>query len=156
MSRQLWLAFAILLLFPAFAKAINEDSLWVYEHYTKKEVYIPMRDGKRLFASVYLPKDNSEKHPVLMTRTPYSCAPYGEDKFRPFWNSYVLQYMKEGYIMVIEDVRGRWMSEGTFMDVRPFNPNKKDKNDIPYADFSTHGHVKWRRPSNSRARLCLP
>jgi len=142
MSRQLWLAFAILLLVPAFAKAINEDSLWVYEHYTKKEVYIPMRDGKRLFASVYLPKDNSEKHPVLMTRTPYSCAPYGEDKFRPFWNSYVLQYMKEGYIMVIGDVRGRWMSEGTFMDVRPFNPNKKGKNDIDEAS-DTYDTIDW-------------
>ncbi|SEM18846.1 hypothetical protein SAMN04488505_103617 [Chitinophaga rupis] len=142
MSRQLWLALAILLLFPAFAKAINEDSLWVYEHYTKKEVYIPMRDGKRLFASVYLPKDNSEKHPVLMTRTPYSCAPYGEDKFRPFWKSYVLQYMKEGYIFVIEDVRGRWMSEGTFMDVRPFNPNKKGKNDIDEAS-DTYDTIDW-------------
>ena len=142
MSRQLWLALAVLLLFPAFAKAINEDSLWVYEHYTKKEVYIPMRDGKRLFASVYLPKDNSEKHPVLMTRTPYSCAPYGEDKFKPFWHSYVLQYMKEGYIMVIEDVRGRWMSEGTFMDVRPFNPNKKGKNDIDEAS-DTYDTIDW-------------
>ncbi|HEU4554247.1 MAG TPA: CocE/NonD family hydrolase, partial [Chitinophaga sp.] len=133
MRKQLWLALAILLVLPAFAKAINEDSLWMYEHYTKKEVYIPMRDGKRLFTSIYIPKDNSEKHPMLMTRTPYSCAPYGADKFKPYWRSYTFRYLKAGYIMITQDVRGRWMSEGTFMDVRPYNPNKKGRNDIDEA-----------------------
>ena len=86
-----------------------------------------MRDGVRLFTSIYIPKDKSEKHPILMTRTPYSCAPYGENNFRPFWNSYEKEYFKEGYIMVIQDVRGRWMSEGKFENVRPFIQNKTGK-----------------------------
>ena len=108
------------------SQTINEQ--WVKEHYTKKEYSIPMRDGVKLFTTVYSPKDNSEKHPFLMTRTPYSCAPYGEEKYQPrLWNFHWREYLKEGYIFVFQDVRGRWMSEGTFLDVRPFNPNKKNK-----------------------------
>jgi uncharacterized protein len=104
--------------------AQSPDSTWIVNNYTKKEVYIPMRDGIRLFTSVYIPKDTNEKHPILMERTPYSCAPYGTD-FRDFWNSYTNEYLREGYIMVIQDVRGRWMSEGKFADVRPFIADKK-------------------------------
>lgn len=142
MRRYLWLLLATLLTFPAFAKAVNEDSLWMYEHYTKKEVYIPMRDGARLFTSMYIPKDHSEKHPILMSRTPYSCAPYGPDEFRAFWRNRWFQYLKEGYIMVVQDVRGRWMSEGDFVDVRPYNPDKKGKKDIDEAS-DTYDTIDW-------------
>src|SRR5579864_9146160 len=76
------------------------DSVWMVTHYTKQEVYIPMRDGVRLFTSIYAPKDLSEKHPILMMRTPYSIAPYGVDTFRAFWKTYYIDYCKEGYIMV--------------------------------------------------------
>src|SRR5215218_9226133 len=104
------------------------DSAWIVNNYIKKEIYIPVRDGKKLFTAVYIPKDTTELHPVLMKRTPYSCAPYGEQNFDPaWWNSYLKEYLKEGYIMVIQDVRGRWMSEDEFVDVRPLNPNKKGK-----------------------------
>ena len=88
-----------------------QDSAWIRNNYHKKEVYITMRDGVRLFTSVYIPNDSSAAHPILMTRTPYSCAPYGEDKFRSFWTNHYREYFKDGYIMVIQDVRGRWMSE---------------------------------------------
>jgi putative CocE/NonD family hydrolase len=114
----------------------------MYEHYTKKEVYIPMRDGVKLFTSIYLPKDNAEKHPMLMTRTPYSCAPYGDKEFRPYYNTYLNNYLQKGYIMILQDVRGRWMSEGTFVDVRPFNPNKKTKQDIDEAS-DTYDTIDW-------------
>ena len=57
--------------------AQNADSTWIVNNYVKKEIYIPMRDGVKLFTAVYTPKDMSEKHPILMNRTPYSCAPYG-------------------------------------------------------------------------------
>jgi putative CocE/NonD family hydrolase len=114
----------------------------MYEHYTKKEVYIPMRDGVKLFTSIYLPKDNTEKHPMLMTRTPYSCAPYGEKEFRPYYRTYLNNYLQKGYIMILQDVRGRWMSEGTFVDVRPFNPNKKTKQDIDEAS-DTYDTIDW-------------
>ena len=90
-----------------------------------------MRDGVRLFTSIYYPKDQSAKHPVLLTRTPYSCAPYGEDKFAPAWNSYKMAYAREQFIFVLQDVRGRYMSEGEFMDVRPFIKNKKSKRKSP-------------------------
>ncbi len=84
-----------------------------------------MRDGIRLFTSIYIPKDSTEKHPILMERTPYNCAPYGAGSYRDFWSDYNRYYLREGYIMVVQDVRGRWMSEGKFADVRPFIKNKK-------------------------------
>ena len=101
-----------------------------------------MRDGIKLFTSIYVPKDNSEDHPILITRTPYSCAPYGEEKMRDFWNNYQKAYMKAGYIMVIQDVRGRWMSEGEFVNVRPFNPGKKTNQDIDEASDS-YDAIEW-------------
>ncbi len=113
------------LTFSFAATAQNVDSLYFANNYTKKEVYIPMRDGVKLFTSFYIPKDKTEKHPFLITRTPYSCAPYGEDKFAAIWSGYRMNYVKENYIFVMQDVRGRYMSEGEFEDVRPFNKNKK-------------------------------
>jgi putative CocE/NonD family hydrolase len=103
---------------------------------------IPMRDGLRLFTVIYSPKDLSEKHPVLMTRTPYSCAPYGAGKFAPFWHSSRKMFFREEYIYVQQDVRGRWMSEGTFVDVRPYNPNKKSATDIDEAS-DTYDAIDW-------------
>jgi len=83
-----------------------------------------MRDGVKLFTSIYVPKDSTENHPILMERTPYSCAPYGS-QYRDFWAGYKKYFLMEGYIMVIQDVRGRWMSEGKFVDIRPFIKDKK-------------------------------
>lgn len=100
-----------------------------------------MRDGVKLFTAVYFPKEKTGKHPILLTRTPYSCRPYGENNFNAFWNSYRKQYFKEGYIMVIQDVRGRWMSEGKFVDVRPFNPDKKGNETDEASD--TYDTIDW-------------
>ena len=121
--------------------AQNADSVWIVNNYTKMETYISMRDGIRLFTSIYIPKDNSEKHPILITRTPYSCAPYGENIFRDFWDSYTKEYFKEGYIMVIQDVRGRWMSEGQFVNVRPFIENKTGSEIDEASD--TYDAIDW-------------
>jgi hypothetical protein len=120
----------------------NTDSIWIVNNYTKMERQIPMRDGIKLFTSIYVPNDRSEKHPILIERTPYSCAPYGENNWREFWYSYEKEYMKEGFIMVIQDVRGRWMSEGKFMDIRPFNPDKKTSHDIDEAS-DTYDAIDW-------------
>ena len=122
-------------------KAQNTDSAWFVNNYSKKEVYIPMRDGVKLFTSFYIPKDNLEKHPFLITRTPYSCAPYGEDKYAPIWRTYKMAYAREGYIFVTQDVRGRYMSEGVFMDVRPFNAHKKGKEIDEASD--TYDAIDW-------------
>ena len=120
----------LLLIAPFVSMAQNADSVWIVNNYTKKEVFIPMRDGVKLFTTIYAPKNTDEKHPILLTRTPYSCAPYGENKFAAFWYNPRKTFLKENYIYVVQDVRGRWMSEGTYVDVRPYNTNKKSKTDI--------------------------
>ncbi|RYY50424.1 MAG: CocE/NonD family hydrolase [Chitinophagaceae bacterium] len=132
----LFLAF----IFSLTGIAQNADSTWFVNNYIKKEVYIPMRDGIKLFTSFYIPKDNTEKHPFLMTRTPYSCAPYGE-AYASIWKTYKLAYAKENYIFVTQDVRGRYMSEGVFEDVRPFNAKKKGKQTDEASD--TYDAIDW-------------
>ncbi|HYE56374.1 MAG TPA: CocE/NonD family hydrolase [Chitinophagaceae bacterium] len=119
----------------------SQDSAWIRDHYYKIERMIPMRDGVKLFTSIYIPKDTTEKHPILLRRTPYSCAPYGEDKWEAFWNNHHRYYLREGYIMVKQDVRGRWMSEGEFEDVRPYNANKTG-NQIDEAS-DTYDAIEW-------------
>jgi hypothetical protein len=101
----------------------------VKEHYTKFEYRIPMRDGVRLFTSVYLPKDSSYAYPFLIDRTPYSVGPYGVDQFRKQLGPSP-DFDQAGYIFVFQDVRGRYMSEGTFIEMRPHIDNKKSKQDV--------------------------
>ena len=141
--RKLFL-FITALFFLFSANAQNEqDSAWLRDNYTKKEVMIPMRDGVKLFTCLYIPKDVTEKHPFIMGRTPYSCSPYGEDKFnRSLWVGHRRYFARENYIFVFQDVRGRWASEGTFVDVRPFNPNKKTPQDIDEAS-DTYDTIDW-------------
>lgn len=134
--------FLLLVFVYAMLVITAQDSAWIKNNYYKKEMYITMRDGIKLFTSLYIPKDNTEKHPVLMTRTPYSCAPYGENEFKDFWNGHYKSYLQEKYIMVMQDVRGRWMSEGIFEDVRPFIKNKKTKKDIDEAS-DTYYTIDW-------------
>lgn len=132
----------LLIVSSVSAQTLNpQDSAWIRDNYTKKEIMIPMRDGIKLFTAVYTPKNNSEAHPILMTRTPYSCAPYGESNFRAFWDNHWRYYMRRNYIIVLQDVRGRWMSEGEFMDVRPFNPNKKGTEFDEASD--TYDAIDW-------------
>ncbi len=132
--------------------AQNADSIWVRENYYKIERMVPMRDGIKLFTAFYIPKDSSQKHPILFKRTPYTCQPYGEDKFNTaLYNSYWINYLKEGYIIATQDVRGKWMSEGDFVDVRPFNPNKKGKEIDEASD--TYDAIDWminNIPSNNK------
>src|SRR6266550_1882268 len=54
----------------------------VMAQYTKYEYRIPMRDGKKLFTAVYVPKDQGQPYPILLTRTPYSVQPYGVDQYK--------------------------------------------------------------------------
>jgi putative CocE/NonD family hydrolase len=98
------------------------------EKYEKKEVYITMRDGIRLFTSIYTPKNSAMKHPVLLNRTPYNIESQGPDAYSYFLQIYS-RYVEEEYIMVFQDVRGRYMSEGTFEDIRPVIPEKKSTKD---------------------------
>jgi putative CocE/NonD family hydrolase len=113
----------------------------VKEHYTKYEFRIPMRDGVHLFTSVYVPKDSSKKYPFLIDRTPYSVAPYGVDQYRNQLGPSP-DFDKAGYIFVFQDVRGRYMSEGTFVEMRPHIDNKKSKQDVDDAS-DLYDTIDW-------------
>jgi putative CocE/NonD family hydrolase len=128
-----------LLLFVTFF-SFAQDENYVKNNYTKTETTITMRDGIKLFTVIYSPKDTSKKYPILFQRTPYSCRPYGEDQFRlkisP--NEFL---MKEGSIVVYQDVRGRWMSEGTYDNMRAYIPNKKGVQIDEASD--TYDSIDW-------------
>ncbi|MCC6585810.1 MAG: CocE/NonD family hydrolase [Bryobacterales bacterium] len=94
----------------------------VRAHYTKYEYRVAMRDGKRLFTSVYVPKDDSRRFPIMLSRTPYSVRPYGADQYRESVGPST-HFQQAGYIFVYQDVRGRYRSEGEFEQVRPRNLN---------------------------------
>ncbi|HBE43634.1 MAG TPA: X-Pro dipeptidyl-peptidase [Bacteroidales bacterium] len=87
-----------------------------------------MRDSVRLFTSIYTPKDTSVTHPILIIRTPYNSEPSGPDNFNYFVQLYS-RYIDQGYIMVFQDVRGKYMSEGVFENMRPYIPEKKSSLD---------------------------
>jgi uncharacterized protein len=101
----------------------------VKEHYTKYEYRIPMRDGVHLFTAVYVPRDSSHPYPFLINRTPYSVGPYGVDWY-PSQLGPSPDFDKAGYIFVFQDVRGRYMSEGQFVEMRPHIDNKKSNQDV--------------------------
>ncbi len=116
---------------------------FVKQNYNKVEKYITMRDGVKLFASIYIPKDASatNKYPIMMQRTCYSVAPYGIDKFRSNLGPSETM-MQEKYIFVYEDVRGRWMSEGQWTNMTPVIDNKKSKSDVDEGS-DTYDTVDW-------------
>ncbi|MFN8242001.1 MAG: CocE/NonD family hydrolase [Bacteroidales bacterium] len=111
------------------------------EKYTKKEVYITMRDGVKLFTSIYTPKNTSVKHPILFNRTPYDIEPGGPQVFNFFLQVYS-RYAEADYIMVFQDVRGKYMSEGVFEDIRPVVENRKTSADIDEST-DTWDSVDW-------------
>ena len=113
----------------------------VKEHYTKYEYRIPMRDGVHLFTSVYVPKDASHSYPFLIDRTPYNVGPYGVDLYRRNLGPSP-DFDKAGYIFVFQDVRGRYMSEGTFIEMRPHIDNKKSKQDVDDAS-DLYDTIDW-------------
>ncbi|MGA2856585.1 MAG: CocE/NonD family hydrolase [Candidatus Sulfotelmatobacter sp.] len=113
----------------------------VKEHYTKYEFRIPMRDGAHLFTSVYVPKDISRFYPFLIDRTPYSVGPYGVDQYRTQLGP-SSDFDKAGYIFVFQDVRGRYMSEGTFIEMRPHIDNKKSSHDVDDAS-DLYDTIDW-------------
>ncbi len=98
----------------------RELAEWIKANYTKHEYRLAMRDGVRLFTCAYIPKDASAAttYPILFDRTPYSVAPYGTDNYKTFIgpNEHLA---RSKYIFVYQDVRGAWMSEGNFVDMRP-------------------------------------
>ena len=114
---------------------------YVADNYTKKEVDIEMRDGIKLHTTIYSPKDTSKEYPIIMQRTPYSSRPYGEDNFRTKIgpNEHL---MKEGNIIVYQDVRGRWLSEGHYENMRAYIPNKTSDDQVDESS-DTYDTIEW-------------
>ena len=130
----------------AFGTSVSREASgqgleYVKSHYTKYEYRIPMRDGSKLFTSVYVPKDNSTTYPILMKRTPYGLRPYGVDQY-PENLGPSAQLAEAGYVFVYQDVRGRWMSEGEFVHMRP-HQSKKDGPDAVDESSDTWDTVDW-------------
>jgi len=119
----------------------NERAEYIRANYTKFEYKIPMRDGMKLFTAVYLPNDHSQKYPILLIRTPYSVSPYGVDRYKKGLGPYE-EFEKEGFIFVFQDVRGKFMSEGEFVNMRPHNPNKKSNRDVDEST-DTYDTIEW-------------
>jgi hypothetical protein len=137
----LGLSAALLLACGVVGLVHSQDSSGLKATYTKAEYQIPMRDGAKLFTAVYAPRDKSQKYPILLSRTPYSIAPYGTENYPRRLGPSAL-FAKEGYIVVYQDVRGKHMSEGRYADVRPHNPNKKSKTDVDEAS-DTYDTLEW-------------
>ncbi|MCF8239768.1 MAG: CocE/NonD family hydrolase [Melioribacteraceae bacterium] len=129
----------IFILLVLFTVTAAQQKIYIKENYYKKEYRVPVRDGITLFTSVYIPKDDSKTYPVLLVRTPYSVSPYGEDTMRTYLANDNL--VKEGYIFAFQDVRGKFMSEGEFVDMRPFNPNKTGNETDEASD--TYDTIEW-------------
>lgn len=115
--------------------------VYVLENYSKREYMIPMRDGVRLFTQVYVPKDESQKYPILLFRTPYSIRRYGPTNYRNVLGPNEL-YAKEGYIFVYQDVRGKFKSEGEFIVMRPHQTDKQSPKDTDESS-DTYDAIEW-------------
>ncbi|MBI5371535.1 MAG: CocE/NonD family hydrolase [Sphingobacteriales bacterium] len=123
------------------AQQVNQDSLYMREHYDKLEFRIPMRDGARLFTLVYMPKDKSKSWPILMNRTCYNASNYGDYKTYGHPSRYLVQ---DGYILVFQDVRGRYMSDGLFNNMTPNIPGNDPKNKKEVDESSdTWDSIDW-------------
>ncbi|WP_434388740.1 CocE/NonD family hydrolase [Melittangium boletus] len=122
---------------------VNERASYLRAHYTKFEYRIPMRDGVKLFTAVYIPNDASptRRYPFLLVRTPYTVAPYGTDRYSERLGP-TEAYEKDGFIFVNQDVRGRNMSEGEFVNVRPHLDVKKGPQDIDESS-DTYDTLAW-------------
>jgi len=118
-----------------------QGSAYVRRHYTKREVLLLMRDGTKLFTVIYTPKEKGRAFPILLNRTPYGVAPYGEGAFMADLGPSG-RFGKEGFIFVYQDVRGRMMSEGRFIDMTPHKPLKLGPQDIDEST-DTYDTVDW-------------
>lgn len=137
------LAFLFLILFSirAVAQTGGPDATYIQDNYQKFEYQIPMRDGKKLFTAVYVPKDKSKKYPFMMDRTCYSVAPYGTDKYARNLGPSPL-FSHDGFIFVYQDVRGRWMSEGIYEEMTPELETHKTNKDVDEGT-DTYDTIDW-------------
>jgi len=137
--RRYGVLFLPVLCFFALIRAQGTDS--IQANYSKHEYRIPMRDGKKLFTAVYSPKNISRPYPIMLNRTPYSVAPYGPDNY-PASLGPSEELARDGFIFVYQDVRGRMMSEGEFINVTPVKDVKNGPNDVDESS-DTYDTIDW-------------
>ena len=128
------------LLLVSMSSLRGQEGNFVQANYDKAEYQVEMRDGVKLYTIVYTPKDHSRSYPILMQRTPYSIGPYGERmRGRLSANEWL---EKDKYIFVFQDVRGKFMSEGEFVDMRPVRTSYRSNNDTDETT-DTWDTVEW-------------
>jgi putative CocE/NonD family hydrolase len=125
----------------AQAKSDAAAEAEIRQRYTKYEFRIPMRDGVKLFTAVYVPKDAAESYPFLIARTPYSVRPYGTDQY-PKHLGPARSFERDGFIFVAQDARGRFLSEGAFVEVTPHKDTKKSPSDVDEST-DTYDTIEW-------------
>ncbi len=144
---------------PAPAQTTNGlepvTKAWLAAHYTKAEYQIPMRDGVTLFTLVYAPRDESKPWPFWLVRTPYNAGPHGTNNF-PNPGGPLKYYARDHFIFVMQDVRGRYASGGTYVDTRPL----RARHDTPAdTDESTDAWdtIDWlvKQVANNNGRVGL-
>ncbi|MFN3381973.1 MAG: CocE/NonD family hydrolase, partial [Runella zeae] len=128
--------------FILLANSRGQSSNFVKDNYTKWDRQITMRDGVKLYTVIYIPKDNSQKYPILMERTPYSAGPYGETNYTTNGPGPSQLLSEEKYIFVTQDVRGRYMSEGKFEEMTPHQFSKKTPKDTDEST-DTYDTIEW-------------
>ncbi len=102
---------------------------FIRSSYTKHEHAIAMRDGVRLHTAIYVPKDQSRRYAILLQRTPYSTSPYGADRYRETLGPSE-RFARDGFVFVYQDVRGRYLSGGEFIETTPHRPAKRGKQEV--------------------------
>lgn len=132
----------LLFLFLITSSCAQEvDSLYLKTHYDLKEYRIPMRDGAELFTAIYTPKDTSKEYPILLNRTCYNASKYSNYEYSGYPSEYLVE---DGYILAFQDVRGRYMSDGTFDNMRPNIPGNDPKNTTDIDESSdTYDTIEW-------------
>jgi len=142
-TNRLLLIFVLVTSFSALAADKKSDPRadYIRANYTKYEYQIPMRDDVKLFTSVYVPNDDSKTYPMMFQRTPYRVAPYGADKYKTRLGPSEA-FEKEGFIFVFQDVRGKFMSEGEFVNMRPQDAYKRGNSATDDAT-DTYDSIEW-------------
>ncbi len=142
-TNRLLLIFVLVTSFSALAADKKSDPRadYIRANYTKYEYQIPMRDDVKLFTSVYVPNDDSKTYPMMFQRTPYRVAPYGADKYKTRLGPSEA-FEKEGFISVFQDVRGKFMSEGEFVNMRPQDAYKRGNSATDDAT-DTYDSIEW-------------
>ena len=153
MKINLLLAFCFSFLVATAQNNFNES--YVKDNYNKIDTTITMRDGIKLYTIIYVPKEQSQKYPFLIERTPYSVSPYGENNYAKRIGPNE-ELMHQKYIFVYQDVRGRYMSEGHNKEVTPYIPNKKSNKEVDESS-DTYDTMDWLlkniKNNNGRAGL---